>query len=103
VTNGDRSHEGPPLSAEQGSGVVADQLRRFEQACEVAGRDPATVDRLVLTGSRLDAGLQSRDEFRAVVKAYESVGVTDLVVHWPRLQPPYAGHESILDEIAPNN
>jgi hypothetical protein len=68
-----------------------------------SGRDPDTVDKLVLTGTRLDGGLRSREEFRAVVDAYESVGITDLVVHWPRPEPPYAANESILDEIAPNS
>jgi hypothetical protein len=103
VTNGDRSHEGPPLSPQRGASVVAGQLRRFEQVCADAGRDPDTVDRLVLTGPRLDGGLRSRAAFRAVVDAYESVGITDLVVHWPRPEPPYAADESMLEEIAPNN
>jgi alkanesulfonate monooxygenase SsuD/methylene tetrahydromethanopterin reductase-like flavin-dependent oxidoreductase (luciferase family) len=102
VTNGDRSYQGPPLSAERGASVVGRQLRRFEQVCEDVGRDPDTVDKLVLTGPRLDGGLRSREAFRAVVGAYESVGITDLVVPWPRPQPPYAANESILDEIAPN-
>jgi alkanesulfonate monooxygenase SsuD/methylene tetrahydromethanopterin reductase-like flavin-dependent oxidoreductase (luciferase family) len=101
VTNGDRSHQGPPLPAERGAAVVGRQLRRFEQVCEDIGRHPDTVDKLVLTGSRLDDGLRSAEEFHAVVDAYEAVGVTDLVVHWPRGEPPYAGDESVLDEIAP--
>ena len=103
VTNGDRSNEGPPLPPQRGASVVAGQLRRFEQVCADAGRDPDTVDKLVLTGPRLDGGLRSRAAFRAVVDAYESVGITDLVVHWPRAEPPYAADESMLEEIAPNN
>lgn len=99
VTNGDRSHEGPPLAPGEGAAVVARQLRVFEHACETEGRDPAAVDKLVLTGPRLDGGLRSVEAFRAVVDAYASVGVTDLVVHWPRQRPPYAGDESILDEV----
>ena len=100
VTNGDREHEGPPFPPDQGAAVVARQLRLFEQACEAEGRDPATVDKLVLTGPRLDSGLQSVATFRTVVDAYAAVGTTDLVVPWPRHEPPYAGHESILDQIA---
>lgn len=38
--------------------------------------------------------------FRTVVDAYAAVGMTDLVVPWPRHDPPYAGTESILDQIA---
>jgi alkanesulfonate monooxygenase SsuD/methylene tetrahydromethanopterin reductase-like flavin-dependent oxidoreductase (luciferase family) len=101
VTNGDRSYDGPPLPAEEGAAAVGAQLRRFEQICEDVGRDPATVDKLVLTGGRLDEGLASPDAFRTLVEAYGSVGMTDVVVHWPRPEGPYAGDDSILDEIAP--
>jgi alkanesulfonate monooxygenase SsuD/methylene tetrahydromethanopterin reductase-like flavin-dependent oxidoreductase (luciferase family) len=59
VTNGDRSHRGPPLGPEAGTEVVARQLALFEETCEAADRDPASIARLVLTGSRLDAGLDS--------------------------------------------
>ncbi len=100
VTNGDRAHQGPPLPSDQGATVVARQLRMFEQACEAEGRDPAAIDKLVLTGPRLDSGLDSAARFRTVVDAYAGVGITDLVVPWPRHEPPYAGNESILEQIA---
>jgi alkanesulfonate monooxygenase SsuD/methylene tetrahydromethanopterin reductase-like flavin-dependent oxidoreductase (luciferase family) len=100
VTNGERAHQGPPLPPDQGATVVARQLRLFEQACEAEERDPAAVDKLVLTGPRLDSGLESVEMFRTVVDAYAAVGITDLVVPWPRHEPPYAGNESILDQIA---
>lgn len=99
VTNGDRTHEGPPLRAEEGAAVVARQLRLLEQACEAIGRDPADVDKLVLTGPRLDGGLVDVESFREVVEAYATVGATDLVVHWPRPTPPYAGDEAILEDL----
>jgi len=99
VTNGDRSHTGPPLGPEQGAVVVARQLALFEEICETEGRDPATVHRLVLTGPRLDAGLQTAEAFDEVKEAYAAVGVTDLVVPWPRPNEPYAGDESILEHI----
>ena len=102
VTNGDRKHTGPPLPAVQGAAVVAQQLRRFEQVCEAEGRDPASFDKLVLTGSRLDSGMQRAEAFNTVFDAYASVGMTDLVVHWPRSEPPYAGSEAILEAIAPH-
>jgi alkanesulfonate monooxygenase SsuD/methylene tetrahydromethanopterin reductase-like flavin-dependent oxidoreductase (luciferase family) len=99
VTNGDRSHAGPPLGADEGAAVVARQLARFEEACAAEGRDPATIDRLVLTGPRLDGGLGSAAAFRKVCAAYAGVGVTDLVVHWPRSREPYAGDESVLADL----
>jgi alkanesulfonate monooxygenase SsuD/methylene tetrahydromethanopterin reductase-like flavin-dependent oxidoreductase (luciferase family) len=99
VTNGDRTHEGPPVPPGDGAAVVERQMRLFAEACEAEDRDPATVDTLVLTGPLLDTGLDSVDSFRAVVDAYAAVGVTDLVVPWPRPEPPYAGDESILERI----
>ena len=99
VTNGDRSHTGPPLDPEQGARVVARQTELLEEACEKEGRDPAAIDRLVLTGSRLDSGLASPEGFIAVKEAYASVGVTDLVVHWPRPNEPYAGDDGIFEHI----
>jgi hypothetical protein len=100
VTNGDPAHSGPPVGPEQGASVVARQAALFEQICHEQGRDPATIDRLVLTGPRLAAGLQTPNAFDEVKQAYAAVGTTDLVVHWPRRGEPYAGDESILEHIA---
>jgi alkanesulfonate monooxygenase SsuD/methylene tetrahydromethanopterin reductase-like flavin-dependent oxidoreductase (luciferase family) len=99
VTNGDRSHRGPPMPAEQGAAVVARQHRLLDDTCEAQGRDPATIDTLVLTGPLLDAGLRDTDTFKATYAAYAAVGVSDLVVHWPRKEPPYAGDDAVLAEI----
>jgi alkanesulfonate monooxygenase SsuD/methylene tetrahydromethanopterin reductase-like flavin-dependent oxidoreductase (luciferase family) len=100
VTNGDRSHVGPPLDPERGAAVVARQAALLDDACEATGRDPATVERLVQTGPRLDAGLRSPAAFDEVKDAYAAVGATDLVVPWPRSNPPYVADEAILDHIA---
>jgi alkanesulfonate monooxygenase SsuD/methylene tetrahydromethanopterin reductase-like flavin-dependent oxidoreductase (luciferase family) len=100
VTNGDRSHRGPPLGPDEGAGVVARQLALLAETCEAQGRDPASIARLVLTGTRLDAGLRSRQAFQEVKEAYAAAGATDLVVHWPRPSEPFAGDEAMLDHIA---
>jgi len=99
VTNGDRSHRGPPLEPTRGTEVVSEQLKRLHEICESQERDPATIDRLVLTGSRLHSGLGSPTQFAETIAAYEEVGVTDFVVHWPREDDPYAGDEAILERI----
>ncbi len=59
-------------------------MDRLDEACLAVGRDPASIDRLVLTGPRLDAGLTSVDAFDEMAGRYAEIGVTDLVVHWPR-------------------
>ena len=101
VTNGDRHYDGPPLGPAEGAAVVARQWEAMARTCEIRGRDPASLARLVLTGPRLDPGLTSSERFDDVVDAYAEVGVTDLVVHWPRPTDPYAGDPSILEAIAP--
>ena len=99
VTTGDRNHVGPPMSGEDGAASVASQMERLDAACEAEGRDPSTIDRLVLTGLELDDGLRSPEAFAEVKAAYEAVGVTDLVVHWPRATEPYAGDPGVLGRI----
>ena len=99
VTNGDRSHTGPPLGPDEGAELVRAQSVLFEEACIAEQRDPSTIDRLVLTGPRLDAGLQSPQAFDEVKDAYAAAGTTDLVIPWPRAGEPYAGDQSILEHI----
>ena len=99
VTTGDRSSHAALLGPEEGSAVVARQLEELERACEEIGRDPTSIARLVLTGPELDAGLHSPAAFAETKAAYAAVGVTDLVVHWPRDTQPYAGDPSILERI----
>lgn len=100
VTTGARSPGGSLLGHEAGAEVVAGQIHLLEGACSEIGRDPASIARLVLTGPDLDAGLRSPAEFAETKAAYAAVGVTDLVVHWPRPSEPYAGDPSILERIA---
>src|SRR5262245_3700150 len=100
VSRGPRPPAGPPLPAAEGAAAIARQLARLDAACEAEGRDPATLDRLVLTGPLLDGGLRSAEAFREVRDAYAALGVTDLVVHWPRTGPPYEGDEAVLAAIA---
>jgi len=100
VTNGDRSYSGPALGPKEGAAVFRRQSRMLDEICRGAGREPATLRRLVLTGPRLDGGLASPAAFRAVVEAYAEAGATDLVVHWPRQDEPYAGDPAMLDRLA---
>jgi alkanesulfonate monooxygenase SsuD/methylene tetrahydromethanopterin reductase-like flavin-dependent oxidoreductase (luciferase family) len=98
VTTGDRSGA-EPLDAVAGAAVVASQIRRLADACGAAVRDPSSIDRLVLTGPELAAGLESEDAFAETVGRYAEVGVTDLVVHWPRASEPYAGDVGAFERV----
>ena len=91
VTTGDGS----------GGGVaeVADQVKRLDDVCLSAGRDPSTIDRLVLTGPELDPGLESEESFADTVGRYADLGITDFVVHWPRTGEPYAGDVATFERV----
>ncbi|MBA2607373.1 MAG: LLM class flavin-dependent oxidoreductase [Actinobacteria bacterium] len=99
VTTGPRDYGGQPLGATAGAAAVAKQMARLDEACAAQDRDPSTIERLVLTGLQLDGGLRSADEFDEVKGAYAAVGVTDLVVHWPRSTEPYKGDPELLGRI----
>jgi alkanesulfonate monooxygenase SsuD/methylene tetrahydromethanopterin reductase-like flavin-dependent oxidoreductase (luciferase family) len=98
VTNGDRTRPGP-VDPAQGARDVRDQINLLEDVCIQEGRDPAVLSRLVLTGPILRSGLGSVDEFDDTVGTYAAIGVTDLVVHWPRAEQPYLADYSSFERI----
>lgn len=95
VTTGPRT----TVSATEGVRAVREQIERLDRVCVDAGRDPASLDRLVLTGIPLASGLESPDAFADTAGRYAALGVTDLVVHWPREDEPYAGSEAVFEQI----
>jgi alkanesulfonate monooxygenase SsuD/methylene tetrahydromethanopterin reductase-like flavin-dependent oxidoreductase (luciferase family) len=98
VTTGDRAAE-IALPAAEGAAVVRAQMDALDEACAAVGRDPSTVDRLVLTGLRLDPGIGSGTELDDAIAHYAAAGVTDYVVHWPRADGPFAGDASAFERI----
>jgi alkanesulfonate monooxygenase SsuD/methylene tetrahydromethanopterin reductase-like flavin-dependent oxidoreductase (luciferase family) len=95
VTYGD-----PRLPADQHFSGLSRLVERLESACSAAGRSPASVDRLVLTGSTGPDFFNSASEFTDAVGRYTELGFTDVVVHYPRAGHPYAGDPRMLEEIA---
>ncbi|MEU3186074.1 LLM class flavin-dependent oxidoreductase [Streptomyces sp. NPDC006923] len=96
---------GPPgrfdaLPYEQTVGGVREQLDRLDAACEATGRDPATLDRLLLTGAMVGGVLDSVEAYRDAAGRFGELGVTDLVVHWPRDSFPYRAKTEVLETIA---
>lgn len=56
----------------------------------------------MLTGANLDGGLVSVDAFDETAGRYADIGVTDLVVHWPRGSAPYAADPNVFERIFSN-
>jgi alkanesulfonate monooxygenase SsuD/methylene tetrahydromethanopterin reductase-like flavin-dependent oxidoreductase (luciferase family) len=98
VTTGNRTRP-QPVDPAQGARDVRDQIDLLEDTCSEEGRDPTNLSRLVVTGPRLTSGLGSVDEFDNTVGRYAAIGVTDLVVHWPRADDPYAADYSTFERI----
>jgi alkanesulfonate monooxygenase SsuD/methylene tetrahydromethanopterin reductase-like flavin-dependent oxidoreductase (luciferase family) len=98
VTTGDRTRAGP-MSPREGVALVRAQLARLEEACGRVGRDPASLQRMVVTGPQLDAGLGSIGAFEEAAGRYSEIGVTDLVVHWPRPAQPYQADPAVFESI----
>lgn len=95
VTNGD-----PARETESAAPAIRRQNELLEKACAAEQRDPSTLSRLLLTGSTGERPLESLDAFEDYAGRYAELGITDLVLHWPRAGDPDAAGEGLLEEIA---
>jgi hypothetical protein len=82
---------------------VARQLRLLEATCDALGRDFGSLRRVVLTGQALDQGISSEQKFADMLGSYQQIGVTDLVVHWPRARAPFQGERAVFERVIAAN
>jgi alkanesulfonate monooxygenase SsuD/methylene tetrahydromethanopterin reductase-like flavin-dependent oxidoreductase (luciferase family) len=75
-------------------------IRRLDDACASAGRDPSTIGRTLSLDAEARYSLASVDAFDEAVGRAAELGYTDVVSHWPREHGLYAGDEAVLDEVA---
>ena len=80
--------------------LAGELVRRLVDACDAAGRDPATMSRTLSLDAEARYSLASVDAFEDAVGRAAELGYTDVVSHWPREHGLYAGGESVLDEVA---
>ena len=81
--------------------LVREQTAQLDAACAAAGRDPATVRRIYMTGATEERPLTSLSSFEDFAGALDAIGFTDVVFHHPRADDPvWTEPESIVDEIA---
>jgi alkanesulfonate monooxygenase SsuD/methylene tetrahydromethanopterin reductase-like flavin-dependent oxidoreductase (luciferase family) len=79
---------------------VRRHIGRLAEACAEVGRDPGEMRRLLLTGFTDERWLESAEAFRDLAGRYAEAGITDLVVHWPRPDTPWAADMKVFEEIA---
>ena len=79
---------------------VADGAARFTAALLAAGREPGAVPAYLSLDAAGPYALASMDYLSDAVGRAAELGFTDVIVHWPRPEGPYAGDESVLDTLA---
>jgi alkanesulfonate monooxygenase SsuD/methylene tetrahydromethanopterin reductase-like flavin-dependent oxidoreductase (luciferase family) len=99
ITNG-RTPEPGLRAAVVDVKTVREQSERFTDACLAEGRDPAEPARLVFHADRTRSALASADEFAELAVAYAEAGLSDLVVPYPRTEPPHVADPAVLERIA---
>lgn len=79
---------------------VAELTRRMDDTLDAAGRRPASLDRYLSLDAAPRYALSSVATFTEQLGRAAELGFTDVVVHWPRSDGAYAGHESVVERIA---
>lgn len=101
VTTGDPKlyEEGTP---EQSVEALRVQAEKLGTACTEAGRDPAGIDRILLTGFTPDRGrpLESLDAFVDFAGRHRELGFTEIVIHWPIPDSDFAADQAVFEKIA---
>ncbi|MEV7963593.1 LLM class flavin-dependent oxidoreductase [Oerskovia paurometabola] len=99
VTTGDASvgEDGTPAASRA---AVGTQVARLEATCTEAGRDPRSIERILLTGFTPDRPHDSVDAFVETAAAYREQGITEVVLHWPIADSQFAADQATFEKIA---
>lgn len=87
---------GPQLTID----IATEQVRRFEAACAAEDRDPRDMRMLLLNARNAEPPLSSVDSFLRQVEEYRRLGFTDMVIPFPRAEPPFQAEFAVLERIA---
>jgi hypothetical protein len=79
---------------------VAAGSRRFGEALAAVGREPASVPRYISLDAAGPYSLSSVAYLTDAAGRAADLGFTDVIVHWPRPDGPYAGDERVLETVA---
>ena len=98
ITFGDAVRAGE-LSDQECLAAVVSQGASLDVACTAASRDPSSLRRLLLAGSTSEPWLASVDSFVDLAHRYAAVGITDVVIHAPRTEPPHVADPLVFDHV----
>jgi alkanesulfonate monooxygenase SsuD/methylene tetrahydromethanopterin reductase-like flavin-dependent oxidoreductase (luciferase family) len=88
------------VPAAQAPAVVRAQLDGLQAACARQGRSYDSMDKVLLQGSTAEQPLASLDAFVDWAGRYRTLGITDLVIHWPVPDSVYASNFDVFERIA---
>lgn len=80
-------------------GIVARQLADLDVALAARGRDRSSIERVLLDGFGGEPTVASVDAFVDVAGRYAALGITELVVHWPVAESPFAADLVLFERI----
>jgi alkanesulfonate monooxygenase SsuD/methylene tetrahydromethanopterin reductase-like flavin-dependent oxidoreductase (luciferase family) len=75
------------------------QTKLLEASCVDVGRAPSTVRRALLVGSTKEPWYESASTFERLAGRYAELGITDVIIHAPRANDPYAYDPAVFDAI----
>ncbi|MEV6275478.1 hypothetical protein [Nocardia sp. NPDC051832] len=76
------------------------QARACRLQCRSIGRDPATLERVYVSGFTPENPLASMEVFAETVDRYTAIGITELVVHWPVPGSAFDNDMAVFERIA---
>jgi alkanesulfonate monooxygenase SsuD/methylene tetrahydromethanopterin reductase-like flavin-dependent oxidoreductase (luciferase family) len=99
ITYGDTSHRDATVAGSDAA--IRRQTEGLAAHCAALGRDPASLDRIYLSGNTDERPLASLEAFRDLVGRCQALGFTDIVFHHPRADDPvWDDPEEIVEAIA---
>jgi alkanesulfonate monooxygenase SsuD/methylene tetrahydromethanopterin reductase-like flavin-dependent oxidoreductase (luciferase family) len=93
ITTGEKQADDP-------HGALARRMARLDEVCASEGRDPKELRRLLLTGFTGEPWVESEQAFSELAGRYAEIGITDIVLHWPRPGSGWDADMKVFESIA---
>ncbi len=101
VTTGDPKLYETGTAAESVA-ALRGQVERLGKACAEIGRDVTELDKILLTSftPEKNAVLDSLEGFVDFAGTHRDLGFTEIVIHWPVQDSPFAADQTVFETIA---